>query len=397
MREKKYGVIEDEVKAQVSAGAHLIDLNVGTHGIDEAQVMTDLVNVVQKVSGAPVVIDSVNPRVIEEALKAYHGKALINSISGEEKSYTAILPIVKKFGAGVVCLTLDERGIPEKAEERLAIADKLVQVCIDYGLKKEDIYIDCLVLTAGSDHTAPTETLKALSFVKETLNVNTILGISNVSHGLPARHKINSSFLAMAIANGVDLVIINPLDQIMMDSWQASCLLAGRDPDAANYLSLNSRKSSFSVGPKLTSELDAASIEKLIDLVVSGSYAVPDVVHDLLRQGIAPLTIIDKGLVPGLNVVGEKYEKGEYYLPQLMLSAEVVEKAFALLEKELAKGCAAQKKHTVVLGTVKGDIHDIGKNMVAVMLRTHGYRVVDLGKMSWLPGFLKRPRMKKPK
>ena len=383
LKQEQYGIIQHEAEVQVDAGAHLLDINVGVHGIDQRETMGKVVHLLQQKIHAPLVIDSTEPKVIEKALESYHGKALVNSINGEKKSLAFILPIIKRYGAGVVALTLDEQGIPEKAEGRYAIAERIVHACDAYGISRKDIYIDCLVLTVGTDEKAPIETLRALKMVKEKLQVNTILGVSNVSHGLPERSKINGAFLAMAIANGLDVAIINPLDTIMMDSWQAASLLAGRDSKAINYIQLNRGEKHGSKEHKHSTQekyLEKSSLEGIRELIVKGSMDVLRVVDDLLLQGSKPVEIINNGLIPGLEMVGDKFKNGEFYLPQLMLSAEVAETVFAHLEKTLGNDGHMERKGTVIIGAVKGDVHDIGKNVVAVILKNHGYHVVDLGK-----------------
>jgi len=387
LRRGDFGVIQEEAELQVQAGAHLLDVNVGTHGIDEPETMFRLINLLQQNIMTPFVIDSTNRQVIEKALQTYHGKALVNSVNGEMDSLTNILPLVNRYGAGIVGLTLDEKGIPPTAEERYIIAEKIVKICGQYGIPKEDIYIDCLALTVGTDDLAAVETLKTVKMVRERLHVNTILGISNVSYGLIHRSRVNAAFLAMAIANGLDLAIINPLDNNIKEAWQAACLLAGRDINAQNFMRQNlAGKDNFDIENK---SLEQPSVELVSQLIIGGSRNIARVIEELLIQGIKPLEIINKGLIPGLNTVGEKFSKGEYYLPQLMLSAEIAQKAFDLLEKKLGNSGLGLNKGTIVIGTVKGDIHDIGKNMVSVILRNHGFKVVDLGKSVAADEFVK--------
>lgn len=376
LRQEDYGLVQAEAEVQADAGAHLLDINVGTHGLDEKMAMKKIINLLQQNILTPLVVDSTNPEVIEKALKTYHGKALVNSVNGEKASLNAILPLIKRYGAGVIALTLDEKGIPKKGEERYLIAEKIIKKCSEFGIPKKDIYVDCLVMTVGTDDLAPSETLKAIRLVKEGLGVNTILGVSNVSHGLPNRGKLNAAFLAMAIASGLDLAIINPLDENMLATWQSASLLTGRDERAANYLQFNSQEVEK---VHISIKDEKPSLELVKQMVIKGSQDIVKVIETLLAEGLKSLQIINEGLIPGLNVVGEKFEKGEYYLPQLMLSAETAQKAFAILEKRM-EGSEKVTKDTVVIGTVKGDVHDIGKNMVAVMLKNHGYKVVDLGK-----------------
>lgn len=376
LKNEDFGVIQNEAQIQVKCGSHILDINVGYPDINEIESMSSVINLIQQSINAPLVIDSTNPSVIEKALKTYHGKALVNSINGEENSLNNILPLIKRYGCGVIALTLDENGIPKTADERYVIAEKIIKRCVDYGISKKDIYIDPLALTVGTDTKAAIETLKALKMIKEGLGVNTVLGVSNISHGLPNKGKINSSFFAMAIANGLDLAIINPCEESMIDAWQSASLLSGRDDNASNYINLNKKTNSD------LKEVDneEVSIEKLKDLVVTGSHYAVNVVESLLDKGTQPIEIINKGLIEGLNIVGYKFEDGEYFLPQLMMSAEVSQKIFKLLETKFGGSSVLESKATIVIGTVKGDVHDIGKNMVAVMLRSHGFNVIDLGK-----------------
>lgn len=377
LREGNLDMIEKEAELQAEAGAHILDVNVGTHGIDEVQVMADVLTLLQQTVSIPLCLDSTKPDVLETALKLYQGKALINSVNGEEASMKNILPLAKRYGAAVVALTLDENGIPAKAEGRLEIAKRIVAACEAHGLKRQDIYIDSLVLTVGTDVNGPKETLRTMELIREELpGVNLLLGVSNVSHGLPNRPKLNSAFLAMAIGKGLDLSIINPLDEMMKNAWQSAALLAGRDENAENYLQLNSEQTASAIP---TAADETPSLEAVTRYVVKGSSGIAKVVQALLDNGVEAMTIINEGLIKGLNEVGEKYEKGVFFLPQLMRSAEVSQQAFDLLEGHLQSGEGFQKG-TLVVGTVKGDIHDIGKNMVAVMVKNHGYRVIDLGK-----------------
>ena len=377
LRDGDYTIVEKDAETQMQAGAHILDVNAGTHGIDEVQVMNDLVTLLQQSVSIPLCLDSTNPSVLEQGLKAYQGKALINSVNGEAASLHSILPLAKRYGAAVVGLTLDETGIPATAEGRLAIAARIIDTCAQYGIKQKDIYLDSLVMTVGTDIHAPKETLRTMQLIAETYpDVNLLLGVSNVSHGLPNRAKINSAFLAMAIGAGLDVAIINPMDEMMKNAWQSAALLAGRDAGSENYLALNGEQMASS---QAIADDEQPSIDLVKRSVVKGARSIVKTVQALLDEGIRPMDIINDGLIAGLNEVGENYEKGVFFLPQLMRSAEMSQQAFSLLESHLDSGESMQKA-TLVLGTVKGDIHDIGKNMVAVMVKNHGYRVIDLGK-----------------
>lgn len=377
LRDGDYAMIEKEAEQQVEAGAHVLDVNVGTHGIDEVQAMSKVVTLLQQSTSIPLCLDSTRPAVLEEGLKQYQGKALINSVNGEQASLDGILPLAARYGAAVVGLTLDETGIPATAEGRLDIARRIVAACEQQGIKRQDIYLDSLVFTVGTDINGPRETLRTMQLIRQELpGVNLLLGVSNVSHGLPNRPKINSAFLSMAIGNGLDLAIINPLDEMMKNAWQSASLLVGRDENAENYLQLNSEQA-LTAAPVAADE--TPSLDLVARSVLKGSSNIAKTVQALLDDGVEPMTIINEGLIAGLNEVGEKYEKGVFFLPQLMRSAEVSQQAFQLLESRMPSGDDFQKA-TLVIGTVKGDIHDIGKNMVAVMVKNHGYRVIDLGK-----------------
>lgn len=375
LREGDLSLVQQDAEQQIAAGAHLLDINVGAHGLVEEQTMEDIVGLLQQGFTVPLCLDSTKEEVLERGLKLYHGKALVNSVNGEQAVLDRLLPLVKRYGAGVVGLTLDDSGIPDTAQGRLEIAKKIVAACEQHGIAREDIYMDCLVMTVGSDAQGPTLTLKTMAMVKE-LGVNLLLGVSNVSHGLPNRPKINSAFLAMAIGQGLDMAIMNPLDELMNGSWQSASLLSGRDERAENYLSRNSGQQA---APIMVEDQQKPTLETVAMAIVKGSTNIGRLVQSLLDQGMAPMTIINEGLIAGLNEVGQRYEQGIFYLPQLMLSAETAQKAFDLLEQAMPAGTSHQKG-TMVIGTVKGDIHDIGKNMVAVMVKNHGYRVIDLGK-----------------
>jgi 5-methyltetrahydrofolate--homocysteine methyltransferase len=375
LRDNDFGILQKEAYEQINSGSHLLDINIGTHGIDEKITMEKVIHILQQNVDVPLVIDTTDPIVLEIALKNYHGKALVNSVNGEKESLETILPLVKRYGAGVIGLTLDDDGIPNNVETRIKIAKNIVKKCEEYNIPKQDIYIDVLALTVGTGDNAAIDTLKGLKQIKEELCVNTVLGVSNVSHGLPNRNKVNKSFLAMAILNGLDLAILNPLEENIIDTWESASLLCGRDSNARNYIERNRKV--FTNEERKAVDI---SVDTIKDLVIRGSYEITSIAQKLLNNGVSPITIINEGLISGLKVVGDKFEAGEYYLPQLMLSAEIAQNTFALLESYLGDINSLNKKGTIVIGTVKGDVHDIGKNMVGVMLKPYGYKVVDLGK-----------------
>lgn len=393
IRNDDLSLVQEEAYLQTEKGAHLLDINLGMADIDQKVKMKEVINILQQGIDTPLVIDSTDPEVIEEALKYYQGKALINSVNGEAESMEKILPLAKKYGAAVIALTLDEKGIPENKEGRLEIAERILNKAISYGLRKEDIIVDCLVMTMGTSDLAARETLDTIKLIKEKLGLFVVLGISNISHGLPGRGKVNAAFLAIAIYNGLDLGIVNPENVEIMNSWEAASLISGRDPHAEHFLQRNS-KHLESQESEIKNE--KINFETISEFIVKGSKNILIPIGVLLEEGKAPVEIINKGLVPGLNIVGEKFEKGDYYLPQLMLSAEVSQKAFDYLEDFIGEGEKIASHGTLVIGTVKGDVHDIGKNMVGVIVKNHGYKVIDLGKNVSKEMFLEAVEEHKP-
>lgn len=364
-----------EAVDQQDHGAHILDLNVGLPEIDEKAVMVQAIKEIQGVVNLPLQIDSVNPEVIEAAVRIYNGRPIINSVNGEAQSLAAILPIVKKYGCLVVALTLDEQGIPKTAEERLAIAERIVKAAAEHGIPKEDIIVDCLVLTASAQQREVQETVKALRLVKEKLGVKTTLGVSNVSFGLPARNLLNRTFLAAALAAGLDAPIMNPLDAEMRGTVDAFNLLWNHDPDGKAFIGTYSALEDKTVAPPVPEQRD------LTKIVIAGLKEEAASAVRALLQEEEGLAIVDRYLIPALDRVGEGYEKGELFLPQLIQAAETVKRAFAVIKEDLEKSkTAAVGKGKIVIATVKGDIHDIGKNIVKILLENYGFEVFDLGK-----------------
>lgn len=372
------GVINEAI-SQKAAGADILDVNLGVPGIDEASLMKKAVLHLSQTVDLPLCIDSSNPEVIEEGLKVYPGKALLNSVNGSKESLEKILPIVKKYGAAVIGLTLDERGLPKNAEERLEIARKIVDAAVSHGISKKDVIIDCLCLTAGTEQEQALETINAIKKVKEELGCLTTLGVSNISYGLPGRNTINSVFLAMALGAGLDLPIVNPLNEKIWEIIRAADVLTGRDKKANFYISFAKKENKESKKiPSLTFNIETAD-KSLYNSIVSGNDAkIEEYIRDLFLSGMDPFKIIDHIIIPALNEVGKKYEKGEYFIPELLQSAEAAKKAFELIkshflsEVKIAKG-------KIILATVKGDIHDLGKNIVKAIMENYGFDVIDLG------------------
>lgn len=376
LRNNDIDYILKEAIGQVESGADILDVNVGLPEIDEEETMKKVIKEIQSIIDTPLQIDSNNPKVIEKALRVYNGKAIVNSVNGEDKVLDNLLPLIKKYGAAVVALTLDDKGIPKKAEERLKIAEKIVNKALDYGMKREDIFIDCLVLTASAQQEDVRETLKAVTLVKEKLKVKTILGVSNISFGLPNRELINKTFLAMSLQSGLDLPILNPNNKEMINIINAFKVLNNQDIGAANYIEMYANETSNSKEVK-TQKSNLNLKEIVIKGIKEEAYSKT---KELLKDR-AELSIINEELIPALDEVGEKYEKGIIFLPQLIQSAETVKKAFAAIKEKLREDNSPKiNKGKILMATVKGDIHDIGKNIVKVILENYGFDIIDLGK-----------------
>lgn len=375
MRED-YGYLVAEALRQEDAGADLLDLNAGVPGIDEPAVMRRAVCAVQEYCELPLQIDSSDAAAIEAGVRYYNGVPLINSVNGEEEVMARIFPIAKKYGAVVLGLTMDGRGVPRTAEERFAIARRIVERAKAYGIPAHKVMIDTLVLTASAEQDLVSETVRALALVK-TLGVATALGVSNVSFGLPARPLLNKTFLAMAMANGLDMPIMNPLDGEMTGAVYAYRVLAGIDRGAADYIGRyrDAAGAAVSAAPKRES---ASPAKDLYDCVRRGLREDAAAMTEAELAVRAPLEVVGDVLVKALEEVGALYEQGKLFLPQLIASAEAAKAAFAVVGTRLHK--ADGGRGTVVLATVRGDVHDIGKNIVKVVTESHGFTVVDLGK-----------------
>ena len=361
-----------EALSQSEAGADLLDVNAGLPDIDEAYMLSKMVSHIQSVTDTPLQIDSSDTAAIDAAARICCGKPIINSVNGKKESLESILPIAKKYGAALVGLTLDENGIPETAEGRVAIAEKIMNTARKYGIPKEDILIDCLVLTASTNQKMVMETLRALSLVKK-LGLKTVLGVSNVSFGLPQREIINSTFLAAAFGAGLNMPILNPLSKKYMEVVSAFKVLNNEDTGAKDFISGFAPKDENVIEAKTT---ESKSIE---DIIIKGYKNLSEeCVKNMLHGGANPLDIVNEHFIPALNVVGEKFDKGEMFLPQLMASAETVKKGFDVIKASMGESHATKDK--ILLATVKGDIHDIGKNIVKMILQNYGYNVIDLGK-----------------
>lgn len=359
---------------QTKAGADILDVNVGLPDIDEKAMMVKAVKAIQGVVDVPLQLDSTIPEVLEAALRAYNGKPIVNSVNGEEESLSKVLPLVKKYGAAVVGLTLDKGGIPPKAELRFAIAEKILERALSMGIPRENVFIDCLVLTASAEQAAVMETVKAVRMVKERLGLKTVLGVSNISFGLPARELINHSFLTMVLTNGLDLPIINPNVQSMTSAVFAYKMLANIDKNSVEFISQFGGSQPTSIAAE-KSDID------IFYAIENGLKSEGAKITRQLLEKITPMEVINQYLIPALDKSGDQFEKGQIFLPQLIQSAGVAQAAFEVIkEKLISENSAPVSKGNIVIATVKGDIHDIGKNIVKVLLENYGYNVIDLGR-----------------
>jgi len=381
LRNRDFDPVLIEAVQQKNAGAMILGVNAGLPEVDEKETLAAMIREIQAVVDLPLDIDSTNPEAVENALRVYNGKALVNSVNGEERSIKAVLPLVKKYGACVLGLTLDEGGIPETAEGRLAIAEKILKAADFYGIKRENVLIDCLVLTASTQQQTVMETVRAVRMVKEKLGVKTVLGISNISFGLPGRDFLNSTFLAMALTCGLDAPILNPLSAAVMNVVNSFRVLANMDKGSEDFVAA----CAGTIPAEVTGPSSGAGTRirerTLKDLVIDGlkNEAAAKTVEMLKTQ--EPMKIVEKYLLPAMDAVGERYEKGQIFLPQLMQAAETVKNAFAVINNRLSlKDKKNLIKGKIILATVKGDIHDIGKNIVKVLLENYGYQIIDLGK-----------------
>ena len=367
---------------QQEKGVHVLDVNIGLPEIDEEKMLLTVIQKLQAIVDLPLQIDTSNVLAMESALRAYNGKAMINSVNGKKESMDAVFPLVKKYGGVVVCLTLDENGIPKRAEERLEIAKKICKYAEKYGIAKKDLIFDPLALTVSAEKFAAKETLKAVSLITKELNCNTILGVSNVSFGLPCRDIINGNFFALALEEGLSLAIINPYSKEIMQAYYAFRTLKGLDDNCQDYVAFVETLPKEHTTIVVDVQKDSNVIEYKSDLqraIIKGQKEEATALTKKLLENVAPLDIVNEEIIPALNKVGVDYENKRVYLPQLLMSAEASKCAFLEI-KEKMQGQKTEDKGIFVIATVKGDIHDIGKNIVKLLLENYGFNVVDLGK-----------------
>ena len=368
---------------QAEKGAQVLDVNVGLPDIDEEALLYETVRELQAVLSLPLQIDTASPAAMEKAMRVYNGKALINSVSGKEESMEAIFPLVRKYGGTVIALTLDENGIPDSAEGRVAIAEKILRKAAEYGISKKDLIFDTLTMTVSADANAALVTLSSLREIREKLGCRTSLGVSNVSFGLPRREIVNSNFFAAALENGLSAAIMNPDSVDMMKTFFAYRVLHGLDRNCSDYLAfcegLTDQTVSVSMGsqPQKTENKEDDSLKGAIRRGLRDAAGKKTV--ELLKSA-DPMSLVNDEIIPALDEVGRGFEEKKVFLPQLLMSAEAAQTAFEEIKKALPASAGGEKEMKVVLATVKGDIHDIGKNIVRLLLENYGFRVIDLGR-----------------
>ncbi len=380
LQEGKVAYIRREALEQVQAGATLLDVNVGAPGINEPLAMQRAVFCVSGAVSVPLVLDSSDPAALEAGLKAADGKVLINSVSGEAKSLARILPLAKKYGAAIIGLALDKKGIPDTAEGRLAVARRIRTAARRAGIPDRDILIDCLTLTVSAEQKRAAESLRAIRLVKQKLGLSTVLGVSNISFGLPQRPLISATFFAMAMEAGLDAAIINPKDKPMMDAWRSAMVLLNRDHQAVAYIEAyrDQQTDSLQLAPQAGKPVTI--LERLSQAVIGGDRdGIVALVELALAEGFAPLAISNEGFLPGLEEVGRRFDRNIFFLPQVMQSADTMQAGFARLKVEM-HGEKFVSRGKILMATVEGDIHDIGKNIVCTLLENHGFEVFDIGK-----------------
>ncbi len=397
LRDGDMNYILEQAVSQVEAGAQILDVNVGAPGVDEPALMEQVVKALQSVVSLPLQLDSSHAEALERGLRVYNGKPIVNSVNGEPEVLEKVLPLCKKYGAAVVGLAIDERGIQPKAEDRVAIARRIKKAALEAGIPREDIYIDCLTLTASAQQEDVLATVQALHTCKTELGVRTILGVSNISFGLPCRPYLNTTFLTMAMYAGLDLAIMNPSSEEMMAAVYAYNVLTNRDKQSGRYIARYADQVPASAAlAKAMQDKAASSVPAAAEAAgpaVSGPYAplMKAVEQGLKGEAAActkallaekePLELVDEALIPALDIVGVKYEKGKLFLPQLLQAASAAQSAFDEIKTAIAqRGGAGASKGRIVLATVKGDVHDIGKNIVKVILENYGFEVIDLGR-----------------
>ncbi len=376
--ENDINYILNEGLEQGKKGVHLLDVNVGLPDINEEEMLKNAVVELQGVTDLPLQIDTSNTEAMEGALRRYNGKAMINSVNGKAENMKAIFPLVKKYGGVVVALTLDENGIPSTAEGRIEIAKKIINTAKEYGIDKKDIVFDTLAMAVSADNNSAKVTLGALNYIKNELGCHTSLGVSNISFGLPNRDIINSTFFVLALENGLSAAIMNPYSAEMMKAYYSYCVLRGIDENCLKYISVADSFNTSTQATALGNEVkaDATTIK---DAIIKGLHSLSGKLTEAMLKDVPPLDIVSDHIIPALDVVGKDYEEKKVYLPNLLMSAEAAKSAFEVIKKALPSDTES-KKGKIIIATVEGDIHDIGKNIVKLLLENYGFSVIDLGK-----------------
>ena len=383
LKNSDYEYVINEALSQQDAGAHVLDVNVGLPIIDEKTVMPEIVSGIQTVCPLPLQIDTVDAEALENALRIYIGKPLINSVNGKNESLEAVLPLAAKYGGALIALTLDEDGIPDSAQKRLAIAEMIIKRAEEYGIARRDIIVDPLALAVSSDPESAKVTLDSIELIKKELGVCVSLGVSNISFGLPCRDMVNSTFFAMALEKGLDLAIINPLSFEMMKCYRSYMALKGYDSACSEYIDFASSYQTESPAvlksDSRSASKDSGADDLYVSIVKGISESSVNFTQKLLDQGSKPLDIVQKKIIPALEFVGREFEAKRAFLPQLLMSAEAARASFEVVKPAISVSSEGTKGK-IVLATVKGDLHDIGKNIVKTVLQSYGYDVIDLGK-----------------
>ena len=371
--ENDIGYILQEAVNQQAKGVHVLDVNVGLPGIDEAQMLTNSVCELQCVTDLPLQIDSSDPVAMESALRRYNGKAMINSVNGKEENLNAIFPLVKKYGGFVVALTLDEKGIPSTVDGRMKIARKILLTAALYGINKKDIIFDPLAMTVSADKMSAVTTLETVKKITEQLGCNTSLGVSNVSFGLPSRDLVNAAFFTTAMENGLSAAIMNPYSERMMEAYYSFNVVKGLDENCMDFINFASQQE---VQPTAKQE-NSLTLKEAIE---KGLKEKASEITTAMLGNSAPLDIVNAHVIPALDNVGKRFEEKKLFLPQLLMSAEAAKASFEVIKATMSADGSSVKKGSIVIATVHGDIHDIGKNIVKLLLENYGYNVIDLGK-----------------
>jgi 5-methyltetrahydrofolate--homocysteine methyltransferase len=379
LKENDMAYILGEAVSQVEKGAHVLDVNVGLPEIDEADMLTRAVCEIQAVTDLPLQLDTSDAVAMERAMRRYNGKPLVNSVNGKESSMAAIFPLVEKYGGAVIALTLDENGIPPKAEGRIAIAQKIIRRAQEYGIAKNQLIFDTLAMTISADQTAANEALSALSYIRNKLGCNTSLGVSNISFGLPNRDFINSTFFAMALNSGLSAAIMNPNSQEMVKTYKSYLALTGKDTNCTGYIEYASSVTAAEITTVGGVRSADDGTKDLKYFIVKGLKDEAAASAAKALETSAPLDVINQLIIPALNEVGDGFENKRVFLPQLLMSAEAAKSAFDVIKSKFSGG-GSSKKLKIVLATVKGDIHDIGKNIVKTLLENYSFEVIDLGR-----------------